>query len=59
MTSSAITSVLAGMIDMHCHSGPSPFPRRFDHAEAAQDGHERLQMRAMVVKSQSRTTTTP
>lgn len=51
MTSSAITKVLAGMIDMHCHSGPSPFPRRFDHAEAAKDGHERLQMRAMVVKS--------
>lgn len=51
MTSQAIFSVLSGMIDMHCHSGPSPFPRRFDHADAAKDGHERLQMRAMVVKS--------
>lgn len=51
MTSSAITSILSGLVDMHCHSGPSPFPRRFDHVEAAQDGAERLQMRAMVVKS--------
>lgn len=46
----AITKVLHGMVDMHCHSGPSPMPRRFDHAEAAVDG-ERVQMRAMVVKS--------
>lgn len=47
----AIASVLSGLVDMHCHSGPSPFPRRFDHVEAAQDGAARLQMRAMVVKS--------
>lgn len=51
MTSSAITSILSGLVDMHCHSGPSPFPREFDHVEAAQDGAERLQMRAIVVKS--------
>jgi hypothetical protein len=49
MTSSAITSLLSGLVDMHCHSGPSPFPRRFDHVEAAQDGWQRLRMRAMVV----------
>jgi len=49
--STAITKVLSGLVDMHCHSGPSPFPRRFDHVEAAQDGAARLQMRAMVVKS--------
>lgn len=47
----AIAKVLDGMIDMHCHSGPSPFPRRFLHYEAAQDAHERLNMRAIVVKS--------
>lgn len=47
----AITQILSGMVDMHCHSGPSPFPRRFDHVEAAEDGYARLQMRAMVVKS--------
>lgn len=51
MTTSTITRTLSGIIDMHCHSGPSPFPRRFDHVEAAQDGADRLQMRAMVVKS--------
>lgn len=49
--SQAITKILSGIVDMHCHSGPSPFPRRFDHVQAAQDGAERLQMRAMVVKS--------
>lgn len=46
----AITSVLDGLVDMHVHSGPSPFPRRFDHVEAAQDG-ARIGMRAMVAKS--------
>ena len=51
MTTAAITSLLSGMVDMHCHSGPSPFPRAFDHAEAARDGADRLQMRAIVVKS--------
>lgn len=51
MSTRAITSVLSGLVDMHCHSGPSPFPRRFDHADAARDGWDRLQMRAMVVKS--------
>lgn len=48
---SAIESVLSGMVDMHCHSGPSPFPRQFNHAEAARDAYERLQMKAIVVKS--------
>jgi hypothetical protein len=46
----AIASVLNGLVDMHVHSGPSPFPRRFDHVEAAQDG-ARIGMRAMVAKS--------
>lgn len=56
MSTPAIASVLSGLVDMHCHSGPSPFPRRFDHVEAAQDGAERLQMRAMVVKSHHHST---
>lgn len=47
---SAITKVLRGAVDLHCHSGPNPFPRRFDHAEAAFDA-ERLEMRAILVKS--------
>jgi hypothetical protein len=46
----AVASVLAGLVDMHVHSGPSPFPRRLDHVEAARDG-ARIQMRAMVAKS--------
>jgi hypothetical protein len=48
--SPAIAAVLDGLVDMHVHSGPSPFPRRFDHVEAAQDG-ARIGMRAMVAKS--------
>jgi hypothetical protein len=56
MSTPAITSVLHGLVDMHCHSGPSPFPRRFDHADAALDGWDRLQMRAMVVKSHHHST---
>ncbi|EOD67369.1 DUF6282 family protein [Amycolatopsis vancoresmycina] len=46
----AIAAVLDGLADMHVHSGPSPFPRRFDHVEAARDG-ARIGMRAMVAKS--------
>jgi hypothetical protein len=46
----ALASVLDGLVDMHVHSGPSPFPRRFDHVDAAQDG-ARIGMRAMVAKS--------
>ena len=49
--SDAIIAALHGVIDMHTHSGPSPYPRRFLHYEAAQDGWDRLKMRAMVVKS--------
>ena len=46
----AIETLLHGCIDLHCHSGPNPFRRRFDHAEAAKDG-ERLGMRGVLVKS--------
>lgn len=46
----AIASVLNGLVDMHVHSGPSPFPRRFDHVQAAEDG-ARIGLRAMVAKS--------
>lgn len=51
MTDTAVAQALHGLVDLHCHSGPSPFPRRFDHVEAARDGAERLGMRAMVAKS--------
>lgn len=46
----AMTKILRGAVDLHCHSGPNPFPRRFNHAEAAKDA-ERLQMRGILVKS--------
>ncbi|MDN5854065.1 MAG: DUF6282 family protein [Actinomycetia bacterium] len=46
----AIETLLHGCVDLHCHSGPNPFRRRLDHAEAAKDG-ERLGMRGVLVKS--------
>jgi hypothetical protein len=46
----ALDGILEGAIDMHCHSGPSPFPRRIDHVEAARLA-ESAGMRAIVVKS--------
>ncbi|MGO1975136.1 MAG: DUF6282 family protein [Propionibacteriaceae bacterium] len=46
----ALLKVLDGTVDLHCHSGPSPFPRRFDHVEASHDG-ARINMRAILVKS--------
>lgn len=50
MSTDAIDTILDGLVDMHCHSGPSPMPREFDHAGGARDGWERLRMRAMVAK---------
>lgn len=46
----AIEKVLHGLVDLHCHPGPNPLPRRFDHAEAARDG-QRIGMRALLAKS--------
>ncbi|MCO5989921.1 DUF6282 family protein [Actinoallomurus spadix] len=48
--SPAVLKVLSGAVDLHCHSGPSPFPRRLNHVEAAHDG-ARIGMRAILVKS--------
>lgn len=45
-----IAEVLDGAVDLHCHSGPNPFAREFDHVEAAKDA-ERLRMRGILVKS--------
>ncbi|HZP96464.1 MAG TPA: DUF6282 family protein [Candidatus Limnocylindria bacterium] len=47
---SGVDRILEGAIDMHCHSGPSPFPRRMDHVEAARMA-DSVGMRAIVVKS--------
>lgn len=46
----ALVKVLDGAVDLHCHSGPSPFPRRVTHVEASYDG-ARINMRALLVKS--------
>jgi hypothetical protein len=48
--SPALLKVLDGVVDLHCHSGPSPFPRRLDHVEASYEG-ARIGMRAALVKS--------
>jgi len=50
MQKSDVVAVLDGMVDLHCHSGPNPFPREFDHVQGARDA-ERLNMSAMLVKS--------
>ncbi|MGO2111508.1 MAG: DUF6282 family protein, partial [Pseudoclavibacter sp.] len=42
--------MLDGAVDLHVHSGPSPFPRRFNHVEAARDA-ARINMRAILIKS--------
>lgn len=56
MTASpGLDRILEGAIDLHCHSGPSPFPRRMDHAEAARYA-ESVRMRAIVVKSHHHST---
>jgi hypothetical protein len=50
-----IADVLDGAVDLHCHSGPNPFAREFDHVEAARDA-ERLHMRGILVKSHHHST---
>lgn len=48
--SPALLKVLQGAVDLHVHSGPSPFPRRLNHVEAAYDA-ARIGMRALLIKS--------
>jgi hypothetical protein len=48
--SPALLKALDGAVDLHCHSGPSPFPRRLNHVEASYDA-ARINMRALLVKS--------
>jgi hypothetical protein len=48
--SPALLKVLEGAVDLHCHSGPSPFPRRLNHVEASHDA-ARIGLRAILVKS--------
>ena len=53
--SPAIDRLLRGAVDLHYHSGPSPFPRRMDVAEAAQH-FEAAGFRAIVAKSHHHST---
>lgn len=48
--SPALLKVLDGAVDLHVHSGPSPFPRRLNHVEASYDA-ARVNMRAILIKS--------
>ncbi|MCC3274539.1 MULTISPECIES: DUF6282 family protein [unclassified Arthrobacter] len=48
--SPALLKVLEGAVDLHVHSGPSPFPRRLNHVEASYDA-ARIGMRALLIKS--------
>lgn len=44
-----VDRLLDGAVDLHCHSGPSPMPRRITHVEAAQQASE-VGFRAIVAK---------
>jgi hypothetical protein len=44
-----IENLLIGAVDLHCHSGPSPMPRRITHAEAASQA-DQAGFRAVVAK---------
>jgi hypothetical protein len=53
----AVENLLVGAVDLHCHSGPSPMPRRITHAEAARQASE-AGFRAIVAKCHYHDTTT-
>jgi hypothetical protein len=46
---SAVKRLLQGAVDPHCHSSPSPMPRRITHVEAARQAAD-LGFRAMIAK---------
>lgn len=48
--SPALLAVLDGAVDLHTHSGPSPFPRKLNHVEASYDAAA-IGMRAILIKS--------
>ena len=53
----AVENLLVGAVDLHCHSGPSPMPRRITHAEAARQASA-AGFRAIVAKCHYHDTTT-
>lgn len=48
--SPALLKVLEGAVDLHTHSGPSPFPRKLNHVEASYEA-SKIGLRAILVKS--------
>src|SRR6187431_322226 len=46
----AVASILEGGVDLHIHTGPSPFPRRIDVVDAARQARS-VGMKAIVAKS--------
>lgn len=50
MDTTEAAEALHGAVDLHCHSGPNPFLREFDHVEAVRDA-ARLGMRGILMKS--------
>lgn len=48
--SPALLKVLNGAVDLHTHSGPSPFPRKLNHVEASYDAAT-IGLRAILIKS--------
>src|SRR3569833_3170242 len=53
----AVENLLVGAVDLHCHSGPSPMPRRITHAAAARQASA-AGFRAIVAKCHYHDTTT-
>jgi hypothetical protein len=47
--SARVSEILAGAIDLHCHSGPSVMPRNLDHIEAMHDAAANG-LRAVLIK---------
>jgi hypothetical protein len=47
--SQLVDRLMAGAIDLHCHSGPSVMPRYFDHYEAMQEASS-AGIRALLIK---------
>lgn len=50
-----IDRLLRGGVDLHCHSAPSPFPRRVDHVDVGRH-YATAGFRAVVVKSHHHST---
>ncbi len=55
MDKTTVSELLRGAVDLHYHSGPSPFPRKMDVAQAAKH-YDEAGFRAVVMKSHHHST---